>query len=144
MDLERRAAELLSVPRAGRLARRLRKGLGMSLEQLGELLCVDPKHIDRAEKTDDLSCVADDAIMGEFMHGEDTAAEVAAAVDKYIAALAPSEEEEEALRYDLLGAMGQFVGDLREYCGAPLSEPSPISEPSPKETVTPALECLRP
>lgn len=117
IEFGRRIDSMLAAPRVGKLARKLRKRAGLSLEQLGDLIDVAPEHIDRAEKADDFELVADDAIMRDIMNGDDTEVEVTETIDRYIRALNPNEEEEVALRYDLRSVQAELVADLREYCG---------------------------
>ncbi len=52
-ELTYRIKELLDVPHVGKLARKLRKRAGLSLEDLGYLIDVAPEDIKEAEKTED-------------------------------------------------------------------------------------------
>ena len=130
VEFARRIDDLLAASRVGKLARKLRKRGGMGIDQLAHITGIAPEQIDEVEKTDDLSCAAQEAIMHGIMEGEDTEAEASEIIDRYIAALSPSDAEDAALRYDARAAMAALIDDLREACGPP-------NEPVPKEMEDP-------
>ncbi len=62
-ELTHRMKELLDVPHVGKLARKLRKRAGLSLEDLGYRIDVAPEDIKEAEKTGLLRSVGLNATM---------------------------------------------------------------------------------
>lgn len=99
-ELQKRLDEIRERPHAGRLARKLRKRQGLSIEDVASMTGAEEDDVAFAEKSGCLAWVAERAStayeMGEV--DEDRSDEV---FEQYVAVLKPNAEQEEVLRHDI-------------------------------------------
>lgn len=99
-DLQKRLDEIRTRPHPGRLARKLRKRQGLSVEEVASQVGVDGDEVAFAEKTGCIAWVSERAStaheLGEV--DEDRSAEL---FDRYVALLKPNAEEAAVLRHDV-------------------------------------------
>ena len=99
VDMLRRIEEIRARPHPGRLARKLRKRQGISVEEMAELVGVGQDAVVLAEKSGVITCIAHEASMAYALGDldEDPSFEL---IDRYVALLKPTADEEQVLRHD--------------------------------------------
>ena len=100
-EIRKQFDEIGQAPNPGKVARKIRKKKGMTIEEVAEVAEVDPSHVDLFEKCGDIHLFADlsrcDRLFG-YSEEEEAPGDP---LERFIAVMEPTEEEEKELRRDL-------------------------------------------
>ena len=111
-ELQQRLEEIAARPHAGRLARKLRKRQKLSAKDIAELVGVKQDDVALAEKSGDITAIAIKAAVACALDGqdEDCSAEL---VNRYVALLEPTADEEQVLRHDVREDLAWLIDTLK-------------------------------